>query len=683
MRSWFVASFLVASVLAANATDAWWEDEIATPLKQTAGGADFTATVNWEDGYLEVTGEATCDPSLSVNQSHCYTMALKAARALAYEKLAETVHGVHVSSSNTFQDEVIKNTSLRTTVEGLIKNARIISEEITTMSDGSPLAQVRLGLLINGPKGLCYAIARHLHQEDASPDLAKLRADFERTEDALRKTEARADRLETLVEQAMKAAEESRQVVLKTTDSGTAQEALQRAEAAVRLAEEARSLAVDVAEAAEKTQIAGTHAEDAVSREEIQEAIQAAREAKATADRLARSAEAAEKAAEGAREAGATAGERTQELVQFLEQSKALAAQVEETRTEADAARQRTEDALSRLSQLEPIIHGEPEHESVGDALAAARDAAHEAKTAREQIVALETKMRELSVSRDSLFTVGLQHNEEQLIQLRAETAALAENLASTKERQNQLEQQAATSLEQAARAVEQITTQKQSPELAAVVEEMKAGIAEARELQTTVASLEQRALRAEAEAARTAEAILTADTERATIASAAREATQAAEAVKALLDSLRTASRHAAAVQNAAQATSASIIEIGSESYTGLIVDASYLGARPAMKPRIYSPDSDEVYGDSKASREVALRSGYVGWADTPETARTKHVKRVGSNPLVVRALEATGKHRSDLVVSREDAIVIERADRSAGFLKECKVAIAIVPTA
>jgi hypothetical protein len=181
----------------------------------------------------------------------------------------------------------------------------------------------------------------------------------------------------------------------------------------------------------------------------------------------------------------------------------------------------------------------------------------------------------------------------------------------------------------------------------------------------------------------RTADAIATSDAERDAIAQAAQEATQATHAVKALLDSLRTASKRAVAVEQAAHAASASVVEMAPEAYTGLIVDASYLGARPAMKPRIYSPDSEEVYGDSKASREVALKNGYVGWADTPETARTKHVKRVGTNPLVIRAVEATGKHNSDLVVSREDALIIERADRAGGFLQECKVAIAIIPTA
>jgi hypothetical protein len=674
---------LVAAVLTSQATDAWWEDEASTPLKQTVSGADFTATVNWEDGYLEVTGEATCDPSLSVNQSHCYTMALKAARALAYEKLAETVHGVHVSSSNTFQDEVIKDTSLRTTVQGLIKNARIISEETTTMSDGSPLIRVRLGLLINGPKGLSYAIARHLHQEEVTPDLARLRADFERAQEKLRQTEARADRLETLVQQAMEAAEESKRAVQKPTDSGTAREALQRAEAAVRLAEEAKSLAVDVAEAAEEAQNTGNQAKDAVSREEIDEALQAAREAQATADRLARAALVAEQAAEGAREAGAAAGERTQELVQFLGQTKSLTAQVEQARLEADNARQRSEDALARLSQLEPIIQDESTQESVGEALAEARNASREAKRARQEVVELETKMRRLRVFSDSLVTAGLRHNEEGLTQLRRETTALAESLALTKGRQHELEQQASACLAQATEAVEQATAQEQSPESAVLFEEIMTGIGEARELQATVASLEQRALRAEAEAARTTEAILTADSERAAIAKAAQQATQAANAVSALLDSLRTASRRADVVEKTAQATSARIIEMGSDTYTGLIVDASYLGARPAMKPRIYSPDNEEVYGDSKASREIALGNGYVGWADTPETARTKHVKRVGRNPLVVRAVEATGKHKSDLVVSREDALVIERADRAGGFLKECKVAIAIVPTA
>ncbi|MCU0611713.1 MAG: hypothetical protein MUE60_08000, partial [Candidatus Eisenbacteria bacterium] len=70
---------LILVVLAASAA----AQETASPLMDVQQGADYTAKVDWVNGYVEVVGEATCDPTMAVNQGHCYTMALKAARALA------------------------------------------------------------------------------------------------------------------------------------------------------------------------------------------------------------------------------------------------------------------------------------------------------------------------------------------------------------------------------------------------------------------------------------------------------------------------------------------------------------------------------------------------------------------------------------------------------------------------
>ncbi len=673
---------LAIVLIPVSASGETWEQTSSSPLRQIVKGQDFQTEVNWEDGYLEVTGEATCDPSLSVNQSHCYTMALKAARALAYEKLTETVHGLNVSSSNTFQDEVIANTLLKTSVQGLIRDARIISEETTTMPDGSPLVKVRLGLLIKGPRGLNSAIVQHAHQTDYTPEIAKLRADFERANAQLRESRARADRLETLVQQVTEKLSEQPSTSVRSTEYISDPKALERAEAALRVAEEARKIAAEVARAAEEAQARSDEiSEGAASREEIEEALAAANEAKQIAERLAGAAESAERAAAGAREAGVAAGERAQELASFLEQSRSLTAQLKEAREEAQAARQKTEDALSRLSATEAIIVAGDDG-SAAQALELARNASSEARSARQQVVVLEAKVREMRFSADSLAALGLDRNEEALQLIRSETTRLAEDLAETKEHQYELEQQASASLAQATMAVEQVPTVQQSPEFEAMVEQMKQSVQQAQELQAAVAGIEQRAAAAEIEAAKMRETVLAVGVERAEIAQSARQTAEAVSMVRGLLDSIRTVSRTAVVLDQQTRTTSTEVIEVGTAAFTGLIVDASCLQVRPAFKPRVFSPDGQEVYGESKASRKVALDKMYADWCNTPESARAKYKNRVGENPLVVRALDATGKHRSDLIVSREDALLVERADRKSGFLKDCKVAIAILPS-
>lgn len=111
---------------------------------------------------------------------------------------------------------------------------------------------------------------------------------------------------------------------------------------------------------------------------------------------------------------------------------------------------------------------------------------------------------------------------------------------------------------------------------------------------------------------------------------------------------------------------------------YTGLIVLAQGLGARPALFPRVVEAASRrEVYGPGQINHKVALERGVVAYAASLETARRQ--PRAGSRPLVVRALKAQGPGRSRLVVSYPDAVKIFAADLKENFLANCGVVIVI----
>ena len=112
-------------------------------------------------------------------------------------------------------------------------------------------------------------------------------------------------------------------------------------------------------------------------------------------------------------------------------------------------------------------------------------------------------------------------------------------------------------------------------------------------------------------------------------------------------------------------------------EIYTGLVLDARGLSAKPCMAPKIISESGQEVYGPAYVSREFAVQKGMAYY--TCDLDAGKESARLGDRPVLVRALRTGGANRSDFVISNADAANIQGASRHLEFLKECKVAIVI----
>ena len=110
---------------------------------------------------------------------------------------------------------------------------------------------------------------------------------------------------------------------------------------------------------------------------------------------------------------------------------------------------------------------------------------------------------------------------------------------------------------------------------------------------------------------------------------------------------------------------------------YTGLLVDAKGLDVRPAMSPRIFDQDGNEVYGSASVAREFAIQQGMAGYAKDIYKATLND--RIASKPIVVKAIEVTGKAKTDLVISNEDAARVRRAPGSGTFLEQCRVMIVL----
>ena len=105
----------------------------------------------------------------------------------------------------------------------------------------------------------------------------------------------------------------------------------------------------------------------------------------------------------------------------------------------------------------------------------------------------------------------------------------------------------------------------------------------------------------------------------------------------------------------------------------TGIIIDGTGLGLRPAMSPRILNQGGSVVYGPGQYSRDYAAANGVAGYAKSLDQAKSD--TRVQGNPLVIRAASAFGSSSADVIISNADAGKLSVADGAAGLLKNCRV--------
>lgn len=126
-----------------------------------------------------------------------------------------------------------------------------------------------------------------------------------------------------------------------------------------------------------------------------------------------------------------------------------------------------------------------------------------------------------------------------------------------------------------------------------------------------------------------------------------------------------------------AVSAPSAPSAPMADGKYTGLVIDARGLQAKPAMNPKITDLNGNEIYGTALVSRDYALQQGMAGYAKDP--AKAAQNSRVTDRPLVVKAVSAAGKAKTDLAISPEDAMKVKALAQEGGFLEKCRVMIVL----
>jgi hypothetical protein len=110
---------------------------------------------------------------------------------------------------------------------------------------------------------------------------------------------------------------------------------------------------------------------------------------------------------------------------------------------------------------------------------------------------------------------------------------------------------------------------------------------------------------------------------------------------------------------------------------YTGLVIDARGIQARPAMSPKILDENGQEVYGSMQVDREFAVQQGMSGYARDLTAAQTN--PRVTNDPITVKGLRTVGAGQSSIVISNADAQMINSAAENLTFLKKCRVMVVL----
>ena len=108
---------------------------------------------------------------------------------------------------------------------------------------------------------------------------------------------------------------------------------------------------------------------------------------------------------------------------------------------------------------------------------------------------------------------------------------------------------------------------------------------------------------------------------------------------------------------------------------YTGVIIDASGSGVKPAMSPKVLSASGEEIYGSFVISRKYALEFGVAAYVK--EMKKAKANERVKGNPLLLKATLHSSAKKSDLKLSDADAELLKELNKTQTFLKEARVII------
>ena len=90
--------------------------------------ACLAKAIDWDSNIIQSTGMGIA-PDYANNPGQAQALARSAAIVDAYRNLAATIYGVELENESTIEQLAVKKDTIKTSVSGLIKNARILDEE--------------------------------------------------------------------------------------------------------------------------------------------------------------------------------------------------------------------------------------------------------------------------------------------------------------------------------------------------------------------------------------------------------------------------------------------------------------------------------------------------------------------------------------------------------------------------
>jgi hypothetical protein len=107
-----------------------------------------------------------------------------------------------------------------------------------------------------------------------------------------------------------------------------------------------------------------------------------------------------------------------------------------------------------------------------------------------------------------------------------------------------------------------------------------------------------------------------------------------------------------------------------GDKTISGLVVDATAVGFKPTLSPRLLADDGSELHGASRVKPAFIQKNGVAAYATSVDAA--KKSERVGAAPLTVTAIGITN---NEIVLSADDVAKLKAAN--TWFLGEGRVVI------
>jgi hypothetical protein len=102
--------------------------------------------INWVNGYITATGQATASPS--GNKALDQLMATRAAMIYAQRALLETIKGVRIDSTTRVENMMLQQDTIVAQVSGIIQGAQVV-KTTTEWVEGAPLVTVEMRLCLN------------------------------------------------------------------------------------------------------------------------------------------------------------------------------------------------------------------------------------------------------------------------------------------------------------------------------------------------------------------------------------------------------------------------------------------------------------------------------------------------------------------------------------------------------